>query len=173
MIASRSLFDRVGSHLDQIFDREVSLLTDVIAECCRIKADVVGRDEREGGPRRILNFGHTIGHALEAVSDYRRFRHGEAVAHGMLAAARLSVDRGSLTADDEHLLADVIRRLGPLPPVSDLRIREALDVIALDKKVVAGRLNFVLAHGIGQTRIVSDVTPRELSGAMQSIGMKR
>jgi 3-dehydroquinate synthase len=172
MIASRPLFDRVASHLDQIFDREVPLLTDVIADCCRIKADVVGRDEREGGLRRILNFGHTIGHALEAVSDYRRFRHGEAVAYGMLAAARLSVDRGSLTADDEQCLADVIRRLGPLPPVSDLRIREALDVVALDKKVVAGRLNFVLAAGIGQTRTVSDVTPRELSGAMRAIGMK-
>ena len=172
MIASRPLFDRVASSLDQIFDRESSLLTDIIADCCRIKADVVGRDEREGGLRRILNFGHTVGHALEAVSDYRRFRHGEAVGYGMLAAAQVSVSRGSLAPEDEHRLADAIRRLGPLPPVSDLRIREALDAIQLDKKVVAGRLNFVLADGIGGTRVVSDVTPRELSAAMRAIGMK-
>lgn len=172
MIASRPLFSRVASSLDRVFDREPALLTDVIADCCRIKADVVGRDEREGGLRRTLNFGHTIGHALEAVSDYRRFRHGEAVGYGMLAAARLSVLRGTLAADDEQELSDVIRRLGPLPPVSDLKIREALEAIQLDKKVVAGRLNFVLAEGIGATRIVADVTPRELTTAMRAIGMR-
>jgi 3-dehydroquinate synthase len=172
MIASRPLFDRVASNLGPLFDREADLLTDIIADCARIKADVVGRDEREGGLRRILNFGHTIGHALEAVSDYRRFRHGEAVGYGMLAAARLSVKRGSLQADDERRLADLIRQLGPLPPVSDLRIRDALQAIRFDKKVAAGRLNFVLAEGIGRTRIVPDVTPRELSAAMRAIGMK-
>jgi 3-dehydroquinate synthase len=172
IIASRPLFDRIGAGLGPIFDRDAPLLTEVIADCCRIKADVVGRDEREGGLRRVLNFGHTIGHALEAVSDYRRFRHGEAVGYGMLAAARLSALRGSLAAADEQALNDLIRRLGPLPPVSDLKIREALEVIQLDKKVVAGRLHFVLADGIGATRIVSDVTPRELSTAMRAIGMR-
>ena len=172
MIASPPLFARVASSLGPIFDRDATLLTDIVADSCRIKADVVGRDEREAGVRRTLNFGHTIGHALEAVSDYRRFRHGEAVGYGMLAAARLSVLRGSLTEADEQALSDVIRRLGPLPPVSDLKIRQALEAIQVDKKVVAGRLNFVLAEGIGGTRIVADVTRRELTTAMRAIGMR-
>ena len=77
----------------------------MIGESCRIKAEVVSDDEREAGPRRILNFGHTVGHALEAVTKYRRFRHGEAVAYGMLAAAELAVARGVLPAADRDALA--------------------------------------------------------------------
>jgi 3-dehydroquinate synthase len=173
VIASRPLFDRVSNGVDRLFDREPNLLTEVVAASCRIKAEVVGRDEREGGLRRSLNFGHTIGHALEAVSEYRRFRHGEAVAYGMLAAAHVSVARGTLAADDQARLADLLRRLGPLPPVADLSIAEALAAIKLDKKVLAGRLNFVLAAGLGATAIVADVTTRELTAAMRTIGMRR
>lgn len=172
VIASRALFDRLSANLGPLFEREASTLTDVVAQCCRIKADVVGRDEREGGVRRTLNFGHTIGHALEAISDYRRFRHGEAVAYGMLAAATLSGARGLLRPEDEAELRDLIGRLGPLPPVGDLRARDALDAIRLDKKVDQGRLHFVLAASIGETRIVTDVTTRELTAAMRAIGMR-
>ncbi len=93
MTSSPSLFDRIGQNLKAIFDREPAALTPVIAESCRIKAEVVTADEKEAGPRRILNFGHTAGHAIEAVTKYRRFRHGEAVAYGMLVAAELSVAR--------------------------------------------------------------------------------
>jgi 3-dehydroquinate synthase len=130
-------------------------------------------DERESGPRRVLNFGHTIGHALESVTRYRRFRHGEAIGYGMLAAARLSVMRGALSMADEERLASLIRDMGPLPAVTDLRASEALDVIARDKKVINGRLHFVLASGIGGTVIVSDVHTRELTTAMRAIGLKR
>jgi 3-dehydroquinate synthase len=173
VIASEPLFDRVHANLAKIFDHDPAIVTPVVADCCRIKADVVTRDERESGPRRALNFGHTIGHALEAITRYRRFRHGEAIGHGMLAAARLSVMRGTMTELDEARLADLIRAMGPLPPVTDLRISDALDVIAHDKKVVNGRLHFVLAAGIGGTDIVSDVHTRELSQAMKAIGMRR
>jgi 3-dehydroquinate synthase len=173
VIASQPLFDRVQANLAKIFDHDPAIVTPVVAECCRIKADVVTRDERESGPRRALNFGHTIGHALEAITRYRRFRHGEAIGHGMLAAARLSVMRGTMTELDEARLTDLIRAMGPLPSVTDLRISDALDVIAHDKKVVNGRLHFVLASGIGRTDIVSDVHTRELSQAMKAIGMRR
>ncbi len=173
VIASRPLFERVHAHLASIFAHDPTIVTPVVAECCRIKADVVTRDERESGPRRALNFGHTIGHALEAITRYRRFRHGEAIGHGMLAAARLSVMRGTMTETDESRLADLIRAMGALPPVTDLRISDALDVIAHDKKVVNGRLHFVLASGIGGTEIVADVHTRELSQAMKAIGMRR
>jgi len=148
------------------------VLTPIIADCCRIKADVVMSDEREHGRRRILNFGHTMGHALEAVSKYRRFRHGEAVGLGMLAAAALSHARGEFPADDLQALRDVITHMGPLPSTSDLKVSDALDAILLDKKVAAGTLHFVLPTGIGSTRIATDVTRKELSAALKSIGLR-
>ncbi len=172
VIASRPLFDRVSAGLDDLMAQDRQALPEVIAECCRIKAAVVSQDERESGPRRVLNFGHTVGHALEGLTGYRRFRHGEAVGYGMLAAARLSADRGFLSADEESALQDVIRRLGRLPPVSDLRASRALDYISRDKKVVRGRLHLVLARGLGATEIVADVTAAELTAAMRSIGLR-
>lgn len=172
VIASRTLFDRVSANLNRLSALDRQELPEVISECCRIKAAVVSEDERESGPRRVLNFGHTVGHALEGLTGYRRFRHGEAVAYGMLAAARLSARRGLLTADEEARLQDVIRRLGRLPRVSDLRASRALDYISRDKKVVRGRLHLVLARGLGASEIVADVTAAELSAAMRSIGLR-
>ena len=172
VIRSRPVFDRIVGNLKAIFAHDPAVLTPLVAECCRIKADVVGQDERESGPRRILNFGHTIGHALEAVTRYRRFRHGEAIGYGMLAAAHISAARGAMPADDYARLRELIVHLGPLPPVGDLGVGEALGAIVMDKKVVAGRLHFVLASGIGGTTIVDDVTPAELKTAMLAIGMK-
>lgn len=172
VIASGRLFARVQKDLPAIFDRDPDILSSIVATCCRIKADVVMSDERESGPRRVLNFGHTIGHALEAITRYRRFRHGEAIGYGMLAAANLSVLRGALSSSDRDRLAGMLTAMGKCPPVEDLRASDALDVIARDKKVVAGRLHFVLVAGIGQTVIVSDVSTRELVSAMRSIGMR-
>jgi 3-dehydroquinate synthase len=172
VIRSPDLFARVAGGLQAIFAREPAALTSIVRDCCRIKADVVMADERESGPRRILNFGHTVGHALEAITEYRRFRHGEAIAYGMLAAARLSVMRGSMAEDDAVRLATLVRDMGPLPPVADLRAADALDVISRDKKVVAGRLYFVLARGIGDTEIVADVQTRELIQAMKHVGLR-
>ena len=172
VIASPSLLDRLGANLDAVFARRRELLTPLIAECCRIKADVVGRDERESGPRRALNFGHTVGHALEAVTRYRRFRHGEAVAYAMLAAVRVSAERGLVGRDDEARFRDLILRLGPLPPVTDLSITDALEAITHDKKVVGRTLHFVLADGLGATTTATDVRPGELRAAMRRLGMR-
>jgi 3-dehydroquinate synthase len=172
VISSRSLFEKLEVSLRDVLARDTALLTTVIAECCRIKAGVVMADEREAGPRRVLNFGHTIGHALEAITKYRRFRHGEAIGHGMIAAAHLSALRGSFARDDEERLARLIRAMGPLPRVTDLSIADALDVVSRDKKVVRGRLHFVLARGLGATEIVTDVTARDLQAAMRHLGMK-
>ncbi len=172
VISSRKLFDQVRRDLPAIFDHDAAVLTKVVAACCRIKADVVMQDEREAGPRRALNFGHTVGHALEALTGYRRFRHGEAVGYGMLAAARLSQMRGALTDADEQRIAGLVGALGKLPPVADLSARQALDAISRDKKVVRGRLHFVLAASIGSTVVVNDVTSRELVRVMKAIGMR-
>src|SRR5438477_7455097 len=100
MTSSASLFDRIARDRTAIFTREPEALLPVIAESCRIKASVVSADEREAGLRRILNFGHTAGHAIEAVTKYRRYRHGEAVAYGMLVAAQLAAGRGALAESD-------------------------------------------------------------------------
>ena len=171
MIASRDLFDRVAQHTKGIFARDPAVLGPAIVESCRIKADVVSKDERESGLRRILNYGHTIGHALEAITKYRRFRHGEAIAYGMLGAADLAVSRGALADRERQALVQLITQLGPLPSVADLRIADALEAVKRDKKVVHGRLHFVIAIEIGATMTVDDVTEAELAGVLRRLGL--
>ena len=172
-IASRELFDRVSRELTAIFAREPDALVPVIAESCRIKAAVVSADERESGRRRTLNFGHTAGHAIEAVTRYRRFRHGEAIAYGMLAAAEIAVARKMLEERDRRALASLIAQLGPLPSVSDLPIKSILEAVRRDKKVLKGKLHFVLPTALGQTDIVDDVTEKEIQRALRAIGLRR
>jgi 3-dehydroquinate synthase len=144
----------------------------MIAASCRIKARVVESDERESGPRRVLNFGHTAGHALEAVTKYRRFRHGEAVAYGMLAAAELAAARGVLAETSRDRLRALITTMGPLPPIADLDASAVVEAIARDKKIVAGTLHYVLPAGIGQTREATDVTAVELKDALRAVGLR-
>ena len=171
MIASRPLFDRLRKGTRALFRHDASVLLPAIAESARIKAAVVSADERESGLRRILNFGHTVGHALEAVTHYRRFRHGEAIGYGMLVAADLAVARGVLSDEDRVALATLIDRLGALPKVTDLSIAEILDAVRRDKKVLDGRLHFVLCTGIGTTVVVDDVTDDELKAALVRLGL--
>ncbi len=172
MIRSRTLFDRLGTDTKAIFKKDPESLTPAIVESCRIKAEVVSADEREGGLRRILNFGHTVGHALEAVTNYRRFRHGEAIAHGMLAAADLAAARGALSDEHRQALGTLIGKLGPLPSVADIPIAGTLEAVRRDKKVVHGRLHFVLATGIGATTTVDDVTEDELRAVLLRLGLQ-
>jgi 3-dehydroquinate synthase len=172
VIASRSLFDLVAHDTKSIFARDPEVLVPAIVESCRIKADVVSKDERESGLRRILNYGHTIGHALEAVTRYRRFRHGEAIAYGMLAAADLAVARGALADRERQAIVQLITQLGPLPPVGDLVLSEILEAVRRDKKVVHGRLHFVIAIEIGATMTIDDVTEDELRDVLVRLGLK-
>jgi 3-dehydroquinate synthase len=173
MTSSASLFDRLGRDRKAIFARVPDVLTAIIAESCRIKADVVVKDERETGLRRILNFGHTAGHAIEAVTKYRRFRHGEAVGYGMLVAAQLARARGALAETDRKALADLIASLGPLPPIADLSATQMLEAMQHDKKVVAGTLHFVLPTTVGATTIVDDVGEKELRSALKNVGFAK
>jgi 3-dehydroquinate synthase len=172
MIASRGLFERVARDSKAIFARDPEVLLPAIAESCRIKAEIVSADERESGPRRVLNYGHTVGHALEAVTKYRRFRHGEAIAYGMIAAANLAAGRGALAPRARQALADVIALLGPLPAVNDLSAALVLEAVRRDKKVIKGRLHFVICIDIGATTVVDDVTEEELTGVLRGMGLK-
>jgi 3-dehydroquinate synthase len=132
----------------------------LIASHCAFKASIVAADQREDPDRsdqrsrRILNFGHTIAHALEAVTDYRRFRHGEAVGQGMLVAGVLSKNLGLLGQTELELLTKAVRLCGPLPSARDLDERAIVSAIAHDKKRSAGRVQWVLLERIGRPRIV-------------------
>jgi len=171
--SSRDLFERIDREMDAIFARKPAVLVPIIGESCTIKAKVVSLDERESGPRRMLNFGHTAGHALEAVTKYRRFRHGEAIAYGMLAAAGIAVARGVMPEADRQALAKIIMKLGPLPPVGDLSAKEVLEATRHDKKVVSGTLHYVLCTGIGSWTTVTDVTDDELVKALKRVGLTK
>jgi 3-dehydroquinate synthase len=142
---------------------DAKAVTRVVRRCCEVKADVVSRDEWESGLRAILNFGHTIGHAMEALADYRGLLHGEAVAIGMVAAAELSVRCAGLKVSDAG-------RIQQLIAVSDLPTRlgegygmpELLAAMKLDKKASAGRLRFVLLDRLGHAVVSDAVTDREI-----------
>jgi len=173
MTSSAGLFDQLSRDRTAIFTREPAVLTPIIAESCRIKAGVVSIDEHESGPRRILNFGHTAGHAIEAVTKYRRYRHGEAVAYGMLVAAQLAKARGAIADRDQKALANLITGLGPLPAIADVSTAQILEAMRHDKKVVSGRLHYVLPTAVGATDIVTDVTETELRAALKAVGFRR
>lgn len=169
MIASQGLFERVAATLPELFKRDADALMPIVSESCRIKASIVEQDEHETGIRRRLNLGHTAGHALEAVTKYRRFRHGEAVAYGMLVAAEIAVARGTMPLSDRETLGALIAKMGPLPAVGDVPIDEILEAISHDKKIVAGQLHYVLPTGIGACEVVSDVTKAEIERALRSL----
>jgi len=171
-IADADLFARIERDLSALFARQSPVLLPVIAASCRIKAAIVEADEREHGIRRLLNFGHTAGHALEAITKYRRFRHGEAIAYGMLAAASLGVRRGITPPDVRVRLQQLITQMGPLPPVADLAGTQALEAIRYDKKMVSGKLKFVVATNVGAGVILDNVTEDELRKALTDIGLR-
>tara|TARA_B100001123_G_scaffold448650_1_gene610681 strand:- start:8201 stop:9295 length:1095 start_codon:yes stop_codon:yes gene_type:complete len=173
VIASQSLFTQIHDGLDQVFDRKPEVLSKIIAESCQIKADVVSKDERESGIRRILNFGHTVGHAIEAVTEYRRFRHGEAVAYGMLAASYIAMKRDLFSSENHAALFSLISQMGPLPSVSDLSISALLKAIHRDKKIIKGKLHMVLPIRLGETTIVNDLNETELREAIVTIGVPK
>lgn len=164
IIRDRALVRYMEENADAILGREPRALEKVIAASIRMKAGVVNRDEREGGLRMILNFGHTLGHALEQATRYRAVLHGEAVAWGMIAALALGRIRGTISAAQFERLEALIHRYSPLPP---LKVRAAKLVAAsgADKKNTGGVRRFVLPVGIGNAGVVEDVTVTELEAA--------
>ena len=152
IIYDAKLFARLERDLPKILAHDPITLTSVIARCCQIKAEVVGKDERETGLRAILNFGHTIGHGLEAISSYGKYLHGEAISIGQVAAARLSKQCTGLTAKDAARMVSLFDKAG-LPTQIKLTAPQTKQLFAamqLDKKVSGGEIKFVLAKRIGQ-----------------------
>jgi 3-dehydroquinate synthase len=146
---------------------EPELVETLISAAVRIKAEVVSADEREGDLRRILNFGHTIGHAIEAETEYVRFLHGEAIAWGMLAATRLAQLLDMLDQTEAKCIQNVICRFGPLPRASDLDPDRLIARLASDKKTLQGRVHFVLPVSIGEVTIRSGIDPSLIRQAIR------
>jgi 3-dehydroquinate synthase len=151
IIFDAGLFERLERDLPKLLARDQKTLVTVIARCCEIKAGVVGKDETESGPRAILNYGHTIGHALEAISRYGKFLHGEAISIGQIAAAKLSQKLAGLSASDTQRILTLFKRAG-LATWTKFDAAQRTKLFAamrLDKKVSSGEIKFVLARRIG------------------------
>ena len=152
VIGDAKLFQFLEGKLEKVLRRERPALAFAIERSIAQKARVVSEDERESGLREILNFGHTFAHALESVTGYRMYLHGEAVGWGMIAAARLAVEKGMLSPRDEERVARVIARVGPLPAWPSLLPAQLIAAMQADKKTRAGRLRFVLPERVGIVR---------------------
>lgn len=152
VIGDAKLFRFLEGKLEKVLRRERPALAFVIERSIAQKARVVSKDEHESGLREILNFGHTFAHALESVTGYRTYLHGEAVAWGMVAAARLAVEKGMLSPREEERVAKVIARVGTLPGWPSCPVAKLIAAMQADKKTRAGRLRFVLPQRIGRVR---------------------
>jgi len=151
VILDEKLFELLEERTEAVCARDPQLLTQIVARSVELKAQVVERDEREGGLRAILNFGHTVGHAVEKVTAYSRFLHGEAVAMGMVAAARLSEQLGTCTSDVPARLAALLEALGLESEIPDDIARSDIErAIGFDKKVRGDRVTFIVCDGIGR-----------------------
>lgn len=157
VIADANLFAYLEKNLPAVVRRHPKALSYIIPRSLEIKAEVVSQDERESGLREILNFGHTFAHALETITDYGVYQHGEAVAWGMMCAALLGHEMHLTPADEVSRIVSLVRRMGPLPPWPEVHPRKLVALMRSDKKARAGKLRFVLAPRIGQAQSHDDV----------------
>lgn len=156
LICDREFFAWIEAHTDALLAGEPSALARVIKRSCEIKAAIVGQDEREHGDRALLNLGHTFGHAIESVTGYTRWLHGEAVGAGLVMAARMSQASGLLSAQDLERVGALVGRLGLPVVVPGLAPETILAHMRIDKKVQAGRIRLVLLRGVGEAFVTAD-----------------
>ena len=183
-VSSQALFKQTRAYLQTLKSDPDALvspsLEKLVRSQCAFKASIVAGDEREAPDRtdhrsrRVLNFGHTVGHALESTTKYRRFRHGEAVGYGMLVAGHLSKELGLLGASELELLRDTVRLAGPLPAANDVDAGAIIRAISRDKKSIDGSVNWVLLERIGRALIIDgkEITPQLLRDSICA-GLKK
>ena len=164
-----TFFRQLETAVGSLRSGDPEALEPVLLKAVKVKAEVVSRDEREGGLRRVLNLGHTFGHALEEATRYRRFLHGEAVGWGLLGVTRLAEILGLLPSDEAERIAGLVRRVAPLPPIRDLEAARILSLLPRDKKAVAGRIHWVLPVRIGKVKIMPNVPPAAVRQALRDI----
>jgi 3-dehydroquinate synthase len=156
LIHDAAFFDWLEVNIDRLLAGNADALTHAIRRSCEIKAEIVGRDERERGDRALLNLGHTFGHAIESVTGYRTWLHGEAVGAGMLMAAAMSRECGYLSDADVARLRALLHRVGLPIAAPDVSPAAAFEHMKIDKKVKAGRMRFVLLQRIGAALVTAD-----------------
>jgi 3-dehydroquinate synthase len=167
IITDDQLFGDLERSIPDLLRRDARALSDVIVRSCEIKAAVVAADETEQGQRAILNFGHTVGHALEAVTGYRKYRHGEAISIGMVAACMIGEAAGVTPPDVTVSVRSMLARLRlPTSFPADVDIGETASATLQDKKRVGGRVTYILAERIGRVRMEPDVTLEVVRSAL-------
>lgn len=159
IIRDPELFRMLEVESADVLAKKTSTVEALIAGAVRIKAEVVSADEREGDLRRILNFGHTVGHAIEAETRYEEYLHGEAIAWGMLIAIRLAELTGHLKTDDADAMRKLIQIYGPVPSAAHLNPDHLLARLASDKKTLQGKVHFILPARVGEVKIISGLEP--------------
>jgi 3-dehydroquinate synthase len=168
IISNPEIFRFMEEQRERVLQRDPVALEWLITECVRVKAGVVAEDEHESGLRRILNFGHTIGHALEAETGYKQFLHGEAVAWGMVAASMISVAMQRTEPDTARRVISTVLAYAPLPRV-EARAKKIATRLLADKKTMNGVVHFVLPVEIGKVEIVPDVPERTIVSAVDEL----
>jgi 3-dehydroquinate synthase len=169
VIRDEQLFALLRQELGGVNALDPGLLARIIARCCEIKAEVVTADERESGLRRILNFGHTVGHALEAVTAYRRLKHGEAVGYGMQCASTIAEKAGIIPRAEADAIRRGVAELGRLPRIDDLKTPEIIAAMAHDKKVAQGKLPLILPTRIGDVVVRDDIPPGVIRASVREL----
>ncbi len=167
VIASKALFQAMAARRADVFAQEPGIVEHMIAESVRIKAEVVSADERESGLRRILNFGHTFGHALEAETKYTHFLHGEAVSWGMRAATHLARSLNMLSDSDAEAILRTLNDYGPIPSIAGINPAALQARLLKDKKTVQSRIHFVLPVNIGEVVVRGDIPETSVAQAIE------
>ena len=162
LICDAAFFAWLEAHMDELLAGEPGALAHVIRRSCEIKADIVGRDEREQGDRALLNLGHTFGHAVESATGYKQWLHGEAIGAGLLMAAAMSRESGLVSAQDVDRLKRLLERTGLPTRIEGVTPASALDHMRIDKKVKAGRIRLVLLRSIGDSFVTADYSEAAL-----------
>jgi len=168
IIADPVLFHLLEQNIEKLIERDRELLTQVIVTSCAIKARVVEADEREDDYRAVLNFGHTIGHALEAVTGYKQFLHGEAIGVGMVKATALSTQRGFCDQRSFDRVVQLIRKAGlPTEIPRNVSMQSLIEGMEVDKKAAGGKIKFIMCEGLGKTRF-HWLAPGEILAALRA-----
>lgn len=168
-IRDKSIFDTIESRFDDLVSlKDQGLLTEVITKSCQIKCEIVANDQFENGERKLLNYGHTIGHAFETIQQYQGLFHGEAVLYGMKCANYISHKKGLLDSS-QYKAAQVLLDRFPLPKLEKISANKVLEIVAHDKKNINGELSFILIDKIGNGIISKDVTEEDIVDSLSVI----
>lgn len=166
IIWDQEFFTYLEENIEPIKARNMDCLIHIVSRCCEIKAEIVGQDEKENGVRALLNLGHTFGHAFEALTEYKEFTHGQAVAIGMVYAARLAAVLDRMPAQEVERVTALLQNYGLPVHYGDLKPRDIVARMYLDKKSTGGKIKLVLPLGIGKSEVVSDISDAQIEGIL-------